>query len=1056
MSNYDSQYNQKVNRVAQQAVKSISAQDTPAQEVVPAPPVRHRRSDRYKAEGRAAAEESFAPRRAPSPYAPQPQEAEEATQWVRRTPPAAPGMPQEGDGHADAFGHDADRQSFMRRPVALENEYDDEEDEREGGGRALRVALIVLLALAMICAALYFVPSAGPLNPLKNAVMGAVNSVKQMILPEKKEPAAVLSFQSVTDACATNSRVVFQLTTNQSADGVRLEDAAGNEIPGTVSLVNSEDENNKVWAITTTFTEPCTGNVYAAVKEGSDWTRSPMWVALTVTEPTPVPTQAPAPTQAPVPTQAPAPTQSASVALPPVVAETQAPTQAPAPTQEPVAQTPAPVAALAPEVVSFRRISGERAYEEVVFELVVDGAAEEVGLQDWAGDVIPAKAEDISAPGDAYVTWRVTAVFDYTGETEVYPAVRFEGEWIVADSFETISLAAGDEPLMTPFPVQGGDTQETPASQPFTAPTNVPVPTWAAQPIAQPDDNSDNWGDDWGDIAGEPTDEPVYEPIDEPVYEPTDEPTAEPTAEPTPAPTATPFPRLTAEAGVTGLKSTDTVLIGGKTQSNYSRKESLIAPNPDEYAYYGVGVLTFRGDNFRRNAAFGTAAITEEKMSVIWQSDIGSLRTADNGTLYGVGWTGQPAIIKWTTEVRQMMNLYESKKNTKALREVIFGAQDGKIYFLDLKTGEPTRDPINVGYPLKGSVAVETYGKPLIAVGQGISKLPGKTGDIGLHVYNLIDGSRAFLINGRKSDSQKQYTTNGAFDGTALFLYNNDAMVVAGENGLLYTVDLGSDFHYPKADAPDEKGSLALNRTVTYLRTKATAEKDANVGVESSVAMYDKYIYMADTYGVLRCVDSDTMRTVWAIDVGDNTDAAIALDMDGDTGVSLYTGNTAYSRLGSKKDVTIRRVNALTGEEYWSYNIKCTYDKNQLSGCKASPIIGQNDISHLAIFTVNMVEGGGSKIIALNKSSGTVAWEKSLSANAVSSPVAVYDESGRAWVIQGDEDGVLHMLDGQTGSERSTLDLGGSIQGSPAVYKDILVIGTCSKDNAKMYGIQLK
>ena len=75
MSNYDSQYNQKVNRVAQQAVKSISAQDTPAQEVVPAPPVRHRRSDRYKAEGRAAAEESFAPRRAPSPYAPQPQEA---------------------------------------------------------------------------------------------------------------------------------------------------------------------------------------------------------------------------------------------------------------------------------------------------------------------------------------------------------------------------------------------------------------------------------------------------------------------------------------------------------------------------------------------------------------------------------------------------------------------------------------------------------------------------------------------------------------------------------------------------------------------------------------------------------------------------------------------------------------------------------------------------------------------------------------------------------------------------------------------------------------------
>ena len=34
--------------------------------------------------------------------------------------------------------------------------------------------------------------------------------------------------------------------------------------------------------------------------------------------------------------------------------------------------------------------------------------------------------------------------------------------------------------------------------------------------------------------------------------------------------------------------------------------------------------------------------------------------------------------------------------------------------------------------------------------------------------------------------------------------------------------------------------------------------------------------------------------------------------------------------------------------------------------------------------------------------------------------------------------------------------MGGEIQGSPAVYRDILVIGTCSKDNAFMYGIKLQ
>ena len=281
-------------------------------------------------------------------------------------------------------------------------------------------------------------------------------------------------------------------------------------------------------------------------------------------------------------------------------------------------------------------------------------------------------------------------------------------------------------------------------------------------------------------------------------------------------------------------------------------------------------------------------------------------------------------------------------------------------------------------------------------------------------------------------------------------------MVVAGENGLLYTVDLNSTFNFPTAENPDVKGELTLNKSITYLRTKANAEKDAQVSVETSVAMYDKYVYMADTYGALRCVDSDTMKTVWAVDAGDNTDAALALDMDGDTGVSLYTGNTAYARLTSKKDVTIRRLNALTGEEIWRYEIKCDYDKNQLSGCKASPVVGQYGLEDLVVFTVNQVTGGGSRVIALDKETGAVKWTFEMAADSISSPVAVYNAAGKGWIIQAEGDGTLHLLDGLTGQERNSLALGGEIQGSPAVYRDILVIGTCSRDNAFMYGIKLQ
>ena len=51
-------------------------------------------------------------------------------------------------------------------------------------------------------------------------------------------------------------------------------------------------------------------------------------------------------------------------------------------------------------------------------------------------------------------------------------------------------------------------------------------------------------------------------------------------------------------------------------------------------------------------------------------SGAGSLRTAENGTLYGVGWTVQPAIIKLMTEQRTLwMNLYDEKRDSRLILE---------------------------------------------------------------------------------------------------------------------------------------------------------------------------------------------------------------------------------------------------------------------------------------------------------------------------------------------------------------------------------------------------
>ena len=689
-----------------------------------------------------------------------------------------------------------------------------------------------------------------------------------------------------------------------------------------------------------------------------------------------------------------------------------------------------------------------------------------VALCDSDGSRITSTITKALTEGESLRIWELSVIFEKPYSGDIFASIQ-QGDnvWVTSDKYVTVSYTV-PKPTPSPAPaviVQTLDTEdeaaptpgpatqapEQPTGAPFTMPTAYVVQTAAPEvtddePEQEPEEPADDAETEEPAEAEEPAPEATETP--EPTATPVPTDTPAPTA--TPQPTPTPLPALTASSEASKLAMTDVVQIDGKTQKNYERSTPLEAPNPDNYTWWEAGVLTFRGDNFRRNAAFGTVEVAEDKLSVVWKKELGHIATKDSGTLYGVGWTGQPAIVKWSKEVRNIMNLNEEKKNVSALREVIFSAQDGKIYFLDLTDGEETRAPINVGFPLKGSVSVSSRGYPIVAFGQGISQLKNKSGKIGYHLYNLIDQSELCFINGRQTDKQTQYTTNGAFDGTDLTLWNGNHMILAGENGLLYTIDLNIDF---KTD-----GTLTANPTTVYLKSKAQKSQDKRVGVESSIAMYNQYVYMVDTYGAMRCVDTTTMKTVWAFDTGDNTDAAIALDFDDSGNLWLYTGNTNSYRLG-KKNVSIRRLNAMTGEVDWTYEVTCDQDnKTEMSGCKASPVIGQNSIGNLVIFTVNMLKEGGSKVVALEKTTGEVRWEYKMSSNAISSPVAVYNGVGDAWVIQGDRDGTLHMLDGRTGADLSELKLDGRIEASPAVYKNMLIIGTCSRDGAYMYGIKIE
>ena len=700
---------------------------------------------------------------------------------------------------------------------------------------------------------------------------------------------------------------------------------------------------------------------------------------------------------------------------------------------------------------------------KILFSLTTTTNVDNVRLVDEERQEITATSQKISSDSERAI-WELTAVFEEEYAGLIYPVMFVnQKDWVESDTGVRLivvkpTAVPTDVPLPTEPPYQ---PPETIAAVVVSA-TQTPEPTDTAAPVTETPSAEEPTP---GIVTQVPADAIINntvptavpenaQPTDEPA--PTEEPTAEPTEIPTPVPTATPLTvgQIVARPDDIGLS--ESVFSGAKVQDDYKYDPPLYIQDADRYDYYeNTGVLTFRGDNFRRNAATGTVEVNEGTLTLRWEFPLAGLRTADSGTLYGVGWNNQPAIVKWPQETREWMNLNESSKNMSAMREVIFSAQDGKVYFINLESGEASRDVISIGYPMRGSVSVDPRHRPLITFGQAISKLPNTTGAIGYYVYSLLDQSRLFFINGRSGDNQKQYSNNGAFDGSSLIIYEGgrDQMVVAGENGLLYSVDLKGTFSYPRISNPDAKVSLTVTPSVIYNRSIASGEKDARTSIESAVAMYANYVYTADGYGIIRCVDINTMKSLWAYDAGDNTDAAVALDLEGDS-LSLYTGNTATLRLKKNEPVSIRRMDALTGKVIWTYEILCEKNNDEYSGCKASPVIGQNDLNGLVYFTVNRVSGGGAKLIALNKADGTVAWEHSM-AESVSSPVAVYNEAGNGWIIQADSKGAIYVLDGLTGYLNSTFNVDGRFEASPAVYKNLLVIGTCSRD-PKMYCFEIK
>ena len=516
---------------------------------------------------------------------------------------------------------------------------------------------------------------------------------------------------------------------------------------------------------------------------------------------------------------------------------------------------------------------------------------------------------------------------------------------------------------------------------------------------------------------------------------------------PTPVPTATPQPTpdLSAwlQTAAPGAEYADParnelltdIQVFQEDAPTFQTDAPIHMPGSDGYTAL-EGVTTFRGSHYRDGGAWGTIPENPSKLTEVWQKGIHKL---DDWS--GVGWTGQCSLVRWPEETRRQMNIVPDKKAQEGLVEVIYATLDGHIYFLDMADGTKTREAIDIDAPIKGSLTVDPRGLPLLYCGQGIYEVNGKRVKCGTRIWSLIDQELLYFLDGKDPAAHRGWF---AFDCAPLVDGASDTMITAGENGVLYRV---------KLNTRSGDGGIGIDPSVTRYVYRYDRDSGGKLGTENSVAIYNSYVYFATNIGIVQCVDLNDMSLVWSFDARDDIDASLVIEVEDSGTVALYAANE-LDRRGHSGVSQMFKLNALTGELLWSRDTDPLRHRDDNGGGSfATPAVGKNDLSGLVYFHICRTRQDNGRLYALDKATGETVWTASLDAHGWSSPTCLYTPSGKGYVLVGSSDGMLRLLDGLSGQEVASIELRGNIEGTPAVFDDMIVVGTRS---CKIYGVRVE
>ena len=375
-----------------------------------------------------------------------------------------------------------------------------------------------------------------------------------------------------------------------------------------------------------------------------------------------------------------------------------------------------------------------------------------------------------------------------------------------------------------------------------------------------------------------------------------------------------------------------------------------------------IGLTMFRGNPTR--TWFGTGPIPSTAPSVLWKFPrdpmCGQSPDGPNPkTWCGSGWTGQPVV--WERD--------------DGVTEVIFGAYDKNIHFLDADTGERTRPDFAMGDIIKGSVTLDPDGYPLLYTGSRDPRfrILALDGDEPREVWSLHANS----VEGMWNDD---------WDSNPVVI--DDMLYVGGENSWWFAVKLNRGY--------DDDGNVTVDPKVVYEIPAWTPELQETFGrqhsVENSTVVFDQRAFFATSAGRVVGVDLADIeagdgRIVFDFWNGDDTDATMSIDAQGflyvvSHGDTAKTSNTAARRVREVGDLVKLDPNKPDDPIVWSAHISAA--RGQDAGAWATPAL-HADAGLLFVAT------DAGDLLAIDTDTGETIWQDFIGGNAWSSPVIAGD-----------------------------------------------------------------